>query len=59
MRLLNTSDNLPTLRKEAVNQRIDKKKISKLAEEVKKILKKEGRLNTDENISPSRNAYCY
>ena len=59
MKLINTSDKLPELKKGRVNQRLNKRKLSELAEKVRKILIKEGRLTVDydEDISPRRSAF--
>ncbi|HUV46525.1 MAG TPA: hypothetical protein VMW29_00170 [Candidatus Bathyarchaeia archaeon] len=60
MRLIKTSDKLPELKEDQINQKLDKKKLSDLAEKVRKILKKERRLTVDydEDISLRRGAFA-
>lgn len=60
MKIIDTSSKLPALKK-GNNQKINKKKLSHLAERVKKILEKEGKFEPegDEDISPSRDALSY
>lgn len=60
MKIIKTSDKLPSLKK-GYNQKINKKKLLELAEQVGKILKKEGKIDLEENanISSPRNAFSY
>ncbi|MBL7150941.1 hypothetical protein ISS86_03350 [Candidatus Microgenomates bacterium] len=60
MKIIKTSDKLPSLKKR-YNQKINKKELLELAEQVGKILKKEGRIGLEENanISSSRNVFSY
>lgn len=60
MKLIETSDKLPELKK-GQKQKIDKKRLLKIAEKVGKILRKERETDPecDENISSSRNAFGY
>ena len=55
MKLINTSDKLPELKKGRVNQRLNKRKLSELAEKVRKILIKEGRLTVDYDEGSNNN----
>lgn len=57
MKTIDTSAGLPPLKKEK-KELIDKNQLLKISEEVKKILKKEGRIEkeTNENFSSPRNA---
>jgi len=56
MKSISTANSLPTI-KQAKKHKINKKKLLELSDKVREILKKEGRLNSDEDIFFSRNAF--